>query len=112
MEVVNPFILKNKSRMIKYIDELATLPNGTLDNSHSMEPDLIIKGQPDRELANILSICESHLHLIQGQAHNRVCYLLGGLKRLCSFFVISFDFGNYSCNCGEIFFKEMKKTNT
>ena len=72
MEVVNPFILKNKSRMIKYIDELATFPNGYQASSVSLEPDLVIKGQPDRELANILSICESHLHQIQAQAHNRV----------------------------------------
>lgn len=71
MEVVNPFILKNKSRMIKYIDELATFPNGYQASSVSLEPDLVIKGQPDRELANILSICESHLHQIQAQAHNR-----------------------------------------
>ncbi|KAJ6218163.1 hypothetical protein RDWZM_009320 [Blomia tropicalis] len=71
MEVVNPFILKNKSRMIKYIDEIATVQNGYLDSTLSMEPDLVVKGAPDRELAKILSISESHLHHIQAQAHNR-----------------------------------------
>ena len=76
MEVVNPFILKNKSRMIKYIDELASSSyfssnnNGGIDQ---MEPDLIIKCQPDRELATIHSICETHLSQIQIQAHNNVC---------------------------------------
>lgn len=73
MEVVNPFILKNKSRMIKYIDEVATGP--TCDENQ-LEPDLIIKGQPDRELATIHSICEIHLPQIQQQAHNRVyCHM-------------------------------------
>lgn len=72
MEVVNPFILKNKSRMIKYVDEIATVPNGYLDHSLAMEPDFVFKGHPDRELANILSICESHLHQIQAQTPNRV----------------------------------------
>lgn len=68
MEVVNPFILKNKSRMIKYIDDLAVKPA----NESTLEPDLIIKGQPDRELAIIHSICEIHLLQIQQQTHNRV----------------------------------------
>lgn len=68
MEVVNPFILKNKSRMIKYIDEISTMPDGGLQQ---LEPDLVIKGQPDRELAYVHSRCECHLPQIQMQAHNR-----------------------------------------
>ncbi|XP_027205911.2 RAS p21 protein activator vap isoform X2 [Dermatophagoides pteronyssinus] len=77
MEVVNPFILKNKSRMIKYIDELASSSYCSSNNNNNnnggidqMEPDLIIKCQPDRELATIHSICETHLSQIQIQAHN------------------------------------------
>ena len=69
MEVVNPFILKNKSRMIKYIDDLALNPA----TESNLEPDFVIKSQPDRELAIIHSICEIHLLEIQQQAHNRVC---------------------------------------
>lgn len=79
MEVVNPFILKNKSRMIKYIDELASSSYCSSNNNNNnnggidqMEPDLIIKCQPDRELATIHSICETHLSQIQIQAHNNV----------------------------------------
>ena len=76
MEVVNPFILKNKSRMIKYIDELATVPSGFLDNTISIESDLPLKGIPDREMANILAICELNLHEIKDQSYNRVSFFL------------------------------------
>lgn len=74
MEVVNPFILKNKSRMIKYIDELATLPPALMDPNTQvpLESDYVIKGQPDRELAIIHSICEIHAGEILTQTHNRV----------------------------------------
>lgn len=72
MEVVNPFILKNKSRMIKYIDEIASMPSGFLEGTITLESDLVIKGQPDRELALIHSTCEQQLHKIQANAHNRV----------------------------------------
>lgn len=57
--------------MIKYIDEVATAP---ICDGNQLEPDLIIKGQPDRELATIHSICEIHLPQIQQQAHNRVYF--------------------------------------
>lgn len=55
--------------MIKYIDELASFNSATLNQ---LESDLVIKGQPDRELATIHSMCEIHLAQIQQQAHNRV----------------------------------------
>ena len=53
MEIVNPFILKNKNRMIKYIDDLSAV-------YECPEPHIVMNGEPSRELALIHSICEIH----------------------------------------------------
>ena len=59
MEIVNPFILKNKSKMIKFLDDLSAScdphfpPPVQWTGSQPWE-------EPTRELALIHSICELH----------------------------------------------------
>ena len=64
MDVVNPFILKNKMRVIKFLDDL----------SHVYEcpkPEYSFKGDPARELATIHTICEMHFHEIHNLGQSR-----------------------------------------
>ncbi|XP_064475272.1 ras GTPase-activating protein 1-like isoform X2 [Ornithodoros turicata] len=53
MEVVNPFILKNKNRMIRFLDQLSSV-------SEKPEPDEAISGDPARDLAMLHHICSVH----------------------------------------------------
>lgn len=53
MEVVNPFILKNKNRMIRFLDEIANVPE-------KPEPDDTFIGDPARDLATLHHICVMH----------------------------------------------------
>lgn len=53
MEVVNPFILKNKNRMIRFLDEIANVPE-------KPEPDETFVGDPARDLATLHHICVMH----------------------------------------------------
>ncbi|XP_039291566.1 ras GTPase-activating protein 1 isoform X2 [Nilaparvata lugens] len=67
MEVVNPFILKNKERMVVFLDQLSNL----VEKPES-ESDPGLKGDPARDLGTIHHICVSHLrelqHLTKSQA--------------------------------------------
>ncbi|XP_065220436.1 ras GTPase-activating protein 1-like [Planococcus citri] len=66
MEVVNPFILKNKERMIIFLDQLSSV---------SEKPDSIddkIKGDSARELATLHHICTSHLKELQTLSKTQV----------------------------------------
>ncbi|CAL4130451.1 unnamed protein product, partial [Meganyctiphanes norvegica] len=56
MEVVNPFILKNKERMIAFLDNLSSV-----SERPEIEPESRVKSEPSRELAQIHHICVIHL---------------------------------------------------
>jgi Ras GTPase-activating protein 1 len=59
MEVVNPFILKNKERMVVFLDQLSNLTD-------KPEPEETrIKGDPARDLGTLHHICVSHLKELQ-----------------------------------------------
>lgn len=73
MEIVNPFILKNKSKMIKFLDDMSSACDPhcpppvqwSAVNNPSFE-------EPTRELALIHSICDLHKREIQEMSANRV----------------------------------------
>jgi len=65
MEIVNPFILKNKAKVIKFLDELSAVPEVP------SEPDLVAKGEPSRDLALVHTICEIHKDEIANMGANR-----------------------------------------
>lgn len=54
MEIVNPFILKNKARVIKFFDDISSV-------NDAPESEETPRGDPSRELATIHTICEMHL---------------------------------------------------
>jgi hypothetical protein len=74
MEIVNPFILKNKSKMIKYLDELAAVSSQAPPPSAALwSPSKMAAAEaPARELALIHSICDLHVTEIQEMARERV----------------------------------------
>lgn len=55
MEVVNPFILKNKERMVVFLDHLSSVREKPYPDEDR------VKGDPARDLATVHHICESHL---------------------------------------------------
>jgi len=55
MEVVNPFILKNKERMVVFLDHLSSVREKPYPDEDR------VKGDPARDLATIHHICEGHL---------------------------------------------------
>jgi len=55
MEVVNPFILKNKERMVVFLDHLSSVREKPYPDEDR------VKGDPARDLATIHLICEGHL---------------------------------------------------
>ncbi|XP_046400705.1 ras GTPase-activating protein 1 isoform X1 [Ischnura elegans] len=59
MEVVNPFILKNKERMVVYLDHLSNI------TEKPDSEDGRIKGDPARDLGTLHHICVSHLKELQ-----------------------------------------------
>ncbi|KAI5651600.1 SH2 domain-containing protein [Phthorimaea operculella] len=60
MEVVNPFILKNKERMVVFLDQLSSVQEpGTLTSSSNNNVDIA------KELATLHHICVSHLTELQ-----------------------------------------------
>lgn len=59
MEVVNPFILKNKERMVIFLDQLSSVPEKPEPETNK------IKGDSARELATLHHICTSHLRELQ-----------------------------------------------
>ncbi|XP_043221540.1 ras GTPase-activating protein 1-like isoform X2 [Amphibalanus amphitrite] len=65
MEVVNPFIIKNRERMVGFLDHLSNV-------QVRPEPeDLPLKGDPARELGIIHQICSQHLKHIQDQCRTQ-----------------------------------------
>ncbi|XP_074594177.1 RAS p21 protein activator vap isoform X2 [Brevipalpus obovatus] len=64
MEIVNPFILKNKARMIKFLNELSNV-------QECPEPEDIPRGDASRELATVHSICELYKQEIHSLSHTR-----------------------------------------
>ena len=62
MEVVNPFILKNKERMIVFLDTLSSIKE---------RPEITesrTKGDPSRDLAQLHHICVTHLPHLAARA--------------------------------------------
>jgi len=55
MEVVNPFILKNKERMIVFLDHLSSVREKPYPDEDR------VKGDPARDLATVHHVCETHL---------------------------------------------------
>lgn len=64
MEVVNPFILKNKNRMIRFLDEIANVPE-------KPEPDDTFVGDPARDLATLHHICVMHKDDLLAQSNEK-----------------------------------------
>lgn len=61
MEVVNPFILKNKERMIVFLDQLSAIGDPG-------EPRITSKPDTAKELATLHHICVAHLNELQAVA--------------------------------------------
>lgn len=61
MEVVNPFILKNKERMVVFLDQLSAIGDPG-------EPRITSKPDTARELATMHHICVAHLSELQAIA--------------------------------------------
>lgn len=59
MEVVNPFILKNKERMVVFLDQLSNVPEKPESEGERG------KGDPARDLGTLHHICVSHLKELQ-----------------------------------------------
>ncbi|KAI5724779.1 hypothetical protein M8J77_007067 [Diaphorina citri] len=60
MEVVNPFILKNKERMVVFLDQLSNVSEKPV----TAEADKL-KGDVGRDLATLHHICVTHLKELQ-----------------------------------------------
>lgn len=58
MEVVNPFILKNKERMVVFLDQLSVVKDPG-------EPRIIAKPDTAKDLATLHHICVAHLAELQ-----------------------------------------------
>ncbi|CAI6367115.1 unnamed protein product [Macrosiphum euphorbiae] len=71
MEVVNPFILKNKERMIVFLDQLSNVIEKPESEGEK------IKGDPARNLGTLHHICKTHLIELQNLSKNQP-----SLKRL------------------------------
>lgn len=61
MEVVNPFILKNKERMVVFLDQLSAIGDPG-------DPRVTSKPDTARELATMHHICVAHLSELQNIA--------------------------------------------
>jgi len=64
MEVVNPFILKNKERMVVFLDHLSSVREKPYPDEDR------VKGDPARDLATIHHICETHLPDLSEMVHH------------------------------------------
>lgn len=70
MEVVNPFILKNKERMIVFLDQLSSVtdPNPPPGCMVEQTNPVLSSSDAGRELATILHICVSYLPELQSMS--------------------------------------------
>ncbi|RVE54285.1 hypothetical protein evm_001112 [Chilo suppressalis] len=78
MEVVNPFILKNKERMVVFLDQLSNVPDpGNPPPNTNNNFDIA------KELATLHHICVSHLTELQGLGRSQpaIRKLIGGSRR-------------------------------
>ncbi|XP_014259409.1 ras GTPase-activating protein 1 [Cimex lectularius] len=66
MEVVNPFILKNKERMVVFLDQLSNVPEKPESEGERG------KGDPARDLGTLHHICVSHLKELQVLSRNQL----------------------------------------
>nr|CAH0102365.1 unnamed protein product [Daphnia galeata] len=66
MEVVNPFILKNKERMVYYLDQLSNI------KEKPDSDDAGIRGDPARDLGTLHHICVTHLKDLQLMAKSKL----------------------------------------
>lgn len=66
MEVVNPFILKNKERMICYLDSLSNV------GERPEIEEQPVKSEPSRDLAQLHHICVTHLAELTTKAKTQV----------------------------------------
>ncbi|TRY67220.1 hypothetical protein TCAL_09809 [Tigriopus californicus] len=71
MEVVNPFIFKNKERMVVFLDHLSSVREKPFPDEER------VKGNAALDLATIHHICEANLKELQSMAKNK-----GSLKTL------------------------------
>lgn len=90
MEVVNPFILKNKERMVVFLDTLSVillkfdsvpilidLYQNVTEKPESEE--IRQKGDPARDLGTLHHICCSHLKELQALSKEQVCFFFFNL---------------------------------
>lgn len=82
MEVVNPFILKNKERMVVFLDQLSAVGDPG-------EPRITSKPDTAKELATLHHICVAHLTELQAVAKVRRHFALNGIFLYASFRSIS-----------------------
>lgn len=80
MDVVNPFILKNKIGMVKFVDELCNIDlvdpeaidNATMDCNNNGSDNLFYLGEqnlePAHDLAIVYDICEKYRINLEQQA--------------------------------------------
>ncbi|XP_042233634.1 ras GTPase-activating protein 1-like isoform X2 [Homarus americanus] len=66
MEVVNPFILKNKERMITYLDTLSSV------GERPEIEELPVKSEPSRDLAQLHHICVTHIDVLTTKAKTQL----------------------------------------
>ncbi|KAB7502503.1 Ras GTPase-activating protein 1 [Armadillidium nasatum] len=85
MEVVNPFILKNRERMINYLDMLSNV------TERPEIEEVRTKSEPSRELAQLHHICVSHLPDLINKAKTQ----LHTFKNITNY-AYDFVFLNYS----------------
>jgi len=64
MEVVNPFILKNKERMVVFLDHLSSVREKPYPDEER------VKGDPARDLAIVHHLCEANLQDLHNFARN------------------------------------------
>ncbi|KAI5725466.1 hypothetical protein M8J77_015855 [Diaphorina citri] len=70
MEVVNPFILKNKERMVVFLDQLSNVSEKPV----TAEADKL-KGDVGRDLATLHHICVTHLKELQTLSRTQVIFI-------------------------------------
>ncbi|CAB4068452.1 RASA1 [Lepeophtheirus salmonis] len=66
MEVVNPFIIKNKERMVVFLDHLSSVREKPYPDEER------VKGDPARDLANIHHLCETHLEELKAYGNIKI----------------------------------------
>ncbi|XP_026463003.1 ras GTPase-activating protein 1 [Ctenocephalides felis] len=71
MEVVNPFILKNKERMVVFLDQLSAIGDPNHPGTSGQDMHSQNHGETGKELATLHHICVSHLSDLQALARTQ-----------------------------------------